>query len=156
MQLQRKAESLNKEGHLSPTNIKASYGFGLTQMEVREVSPAEIWEEYKLLLGAAEGFAYKIPLPNSDKGINALTYAMAQDLNFIAIDKGEIVGALILVYDTLWWVDTVFLVDIAFYVDSEKRSTKAASMLINKGKAKAKTHAKKTGKRVVVTRKKSY
>ena len=107
-------------------------------MEVREVSPAEIWEEYKLLLGAAEGFAYKIPLPNSDKGINALTYAMAQDLNFIAIDKGEIVGALILVYDTLWWVDTVFLVDIAFYVDSEKRSTKAASMLINKGKAKAK------------------
>ncbi len=107
-------------------------------MEVREVTPTEIWDEYKLLLGAADGFGYEIPLPNSDKGINALTYAMGQRLNFVAIDKGEIVGALVLAFDTLWWIDEWFLIDIAFYVDPEKRATKAASMLINKGKDLAK------------------
>ena len=55
-------------------------------MEIREVTPTELWDEYKLLLGAADGFAYDIPVPNSDKGINALAYAMAQGLNFVSVD----------------------------------------------------------------------
>ena len=107
-------------------------------MEVREVTPTELWDEYKLLLGAADGFAYDIPVPNSEKGINALAYAMAQGLNFVSVEDDEITGAIVLVLDSLWWVDEFFLVDIAFYVGPTKRKSRAASMLIERAKEKSK------------------
>jgi predicted N-acetyltransferase YhbS len=101
-------------------------------MEVREVTSVELWPEYKMLLKAAPGFGYKIPLPNSNKAMDTLAFAMVKGLNFVAIDKEEIIGAVILIEETLWWVDEVFLVDIAFYVAEGKRTYKAASMLTDK------------------------
>jgi len=106
-------------------------------MEVREVTPVELWPEYKMLLKAAPGFGYKIPLPNSNKAMDTLTAAMTNGLNFIVVDKGEIIGAVVLVYESLWWVEEIFLVDIVFYVAEGKRTYKAASMLTDRAIKKA-------------------
>ena len=75
-----------------------------------------------MLLKAAPGFGYKIPLPNSNKAMDTLTAAMTNGLNFIVVDKGEIIGAVVLVYESLWWVEEIFLVDIVFYVAEGKRT----------------------------------
>ena len=50
----------------------------------------------------------------------------------------KLILLVVLVLDSLWWVDEFFLVDIAFYVGPTKRKSRAASMLIERAKEKAK------------------
>jgi len=97
----------------------------------------DIYPQYKVLREVEDWFAYQKKEHNAEKTIDQLSLCADQGLNFIAKEKGQIVGMLILCYDSLWFSDSRHLVNLLYYVDDNHRKSSLAIRLLEAGKKRA-------------------
>ena len=97
----------------------------------------DIYPQYKVLREVEDWFAYQKKEHNAEKTIDQLSICADQGLNFIAKEDRKIVGMLVLCYDSLWFSDSRYLVNLLYYVNDNHRKSSLAIRLLERGKKRA-------------------
>ena len=99
-------------------------------MEIRRASIFDFSHICALLVRMHENTDFDLPEIDGEKFSNAVLRTINQGIVLVAIEDGQMIGAIGGIKSSEWWSNEPLLGDIWFYAEPESRATRAAANLV--------------------------